>query len=119
VIAEDLLAKVLRLPRSERARLAEQVLSSLEESDEQVAAAWASGGSMGVRSMGVRVNGCRSMGVRVMVNGQWVSEPEFHGHSGSRPPGRRPRSHPPRSDAPLRSTRDSLRRCPPVRPAPD
>lgn len=42
VIAEDLLAKVLRLPRNERARLAEQVLSSLEESDEQVAAAWAS-----------------------------------------------------------------------------
>jgi putative addiction module component (TIGR02574 family) len=42
VIAEDLLAKVLRLPRSERARLAEQVLSSLEESDEEVAGAWVS-----------------------------------------------------------------------------
>lgn len=39
--AEDLLAKVLRLPRNERARLAEQVLSSLEESDEDVANAWA------------------------------------------------------------------------------
>ncbi len=38
---EELLAEVLRLPRSERARLAEEVLSSLEESDEQVVAAWA------------------------------------------------------------------------------
>ena len=38
---EELLARVLRLPRTERARLAEDVLSSLEESDEQVAAAWA------------------------------------------------------------------------------
>lgn len=42
MLAEDLLAQVLRLPRSERARLAEQVLSSLEESDEDVASAWAS-----------------------------------------------------------------------------
>ncbi|MEX2302148.1 MAG: addiction module protein [Bryobacterales bacterium] len=39
---EDLLAKVLRLPRSERARLAEQVLLSLEESDDEAAGAWAS-----------------------------------------------------------------------------
>ena len=31
---------MLRLPRAERARLAEDVLSSLEEPDEQVAAAW-------------------------------------------------------------------------------
>ena len=38
---EELLAQVLRLPRTERARLAEEVLSSLEEPDEQVAAAWA------------------------------------------------------------------------------
>ena len=38
---EELLAQVLRLPRTERARLAEEVLSSLEESDEQVTAAWA------------------------------------------------------------------------------
>ena len=38
---EELLARVLRLPRTERARLAEEVLSSLEESDEQVARAWA------------------------------------------------------------------------------
>ena len=37
---EELLAEVLRLPRSERARLAEDVLSSLEEPDEQIAAAW-------------------------------------------------------------------------------
>jgi putative addiction module component (TIGR02574 family) len=40
-MAEDLLAQVLRLPRSERARLAEQVLSSLEEPDDEVATAWA------------------------------------------------------------------------------
>ena len=38
---EELLAQVLRLPRTERARLAEEVLSSLEESEEEVAAAWA------------------------------------------------------------------------------
>ncbi len=38
---EELLAKVLRLPRSERARLAEQLLSSLEETTDEVAAAWA------------------------------------------------------------------------------
>jgi hypothetical protein len=31
---EDLLAQVLRLPRHERARLAEEVLSSLEEADD-------------------------------------------------------------------------------------
>lgn len=40
---EELLAQVLRLPRNERARLAEEVLSSLEEPDgEAIAAAWAS-----------------------------------------------------------------------------
>lgn len=33
--------QLLRLPRAERARVAEEVLSSLEEPDEQVAAAWA------------------------------------------------------------------------------
>jgi len=38
---EELLAQVLRLPRGERARLAEQVLSSLEEPEGDVAAAWA------------------------------------------------------------------------------
>ncbi len=38
---EELLAEVLGLPRTERARLAEEVLSSLEESEEQVVAAWA------------------------------------------------------------------------------
>jgi putative addiction module component (TIGR02574 family) len=39
---EELLAQVLRLPRHERARLAEELLSSLEEADdEQVTAAWA------------------------------------------------------------------------------
>ena len=39
---EELLAQVLQLPRQERARLAEELLSSLEERDEEeVAAAWA------------------------------------------------------------------------------
>ena len=39
---EELLAQVPRLPRQERARLAEEVLSSLDEPDEEeVAAAWA------------------------------------------------------------------------------
>ena len=38
---EELLAEALRLPRSERARVAEELLSSLEESDEEVATAWA------------------------------------------------------------------------------
>jgi putative addiction module component (TIGR02574 family) len=41
MLTEELLAQVLRLPRSERARIAEEVLSSLEETEEQVAAAWA------------------------------------------------------------------------------
>jgi putative addiction module component (TIGR02574 family) len=46
---EELLAQVLELPRQERARLAEEVLSSLEEhDDEDVAAAWA--GELGRRS---------------------------------------------------------------------
>ena len=36
---DELLAQVLRLPRQERARLAEEVLSSLEEADEQEVAA--------------------------------------------------------------------------------
>lgn len=39
---EELLSQMLRLPRYERARVAEQLLSSLEEPDEQVAVAWAS-----------------------------------------------------------------------------
>lgn len=38
---EELLVLLLRLPRAERARVAEEVLSSLEEPDENVAAAWA------------------------------------------------------------------------------
>ena len=38
---EDLLAQVLQLSRRERARVAEQLLSSLEEPEEHVAAAWA------------------------------------------------------------------------------
>ena len=41
MMTEDLLAQVLRLPRQERARVAEEVLSSLEEPEEQVAIAWA------------------------------------------------------------------------------
>jgi putative addiction module component (TIGR02574 family) len=39
---DELLAEALRLPRPERAQVAEELLSSLEESDEEVAAAWAS-----------------------------------------------------------------------------
>lgn len=38
---EELLAEVLRLPRDERARVVEEVLSSLEEAEDDVAAAWA------------------------------------------------------------------------------
>lgn len=38
---EELLAEVLRLPRKERARLAEELLSSLEEPTEEIAVAWA------------------------------------------------------------------------------
>ena len=38
---EELLAEVLRLPRTERARVVEEVLSSLEEPADDVAAAWA------------------------------------------------------------------------------
>lgn len=38
---DDLLAEALRLPRSDRARVAEELLSSLEEPDDEVAAAWA------------------------------------------------------------------------------
>ncbi len=38
---EELLVQLLRLPRAERARVAEEVLSSLEEPDDDVAAAWA------------------------------------------------------------------------------
>ena len=38
---DDLLAEALRLPRRERARVAEELLSSLEEPGEDVAAAWA------------------------------------------------------------------------------
>ena len=38
---EEILAEALRLSRSERARVAEELLFSLEESDDDVAAAWA------------------------------------------------------------------------------
>jgi len=38
---DELLAEALRLTRADRARVAEELLSSLEESDEEVAAAWA------------------------------------------------------------------------------
>ena len=41
MLADELLAEALRLPRPERARVAEELLSSLEESDDEVAAAWA------------------------------------------------------------------------------
>ncbi|HWB17544.1 MAG TPA: addiction module protein [Vicinamibacterales bacterium] len=38
---EELLAEALRLPRGERARVAEELLSSLEEPADEVATAWA------------------------------------------------------------------------------
>jgi putative addiction module component (TIGR02574 family) len=38
---DKLLAEALRLSRPERARVAEELLSSLDEPDEEVAAAWA------------------------------------------------------------------------------
>ena len=38
---DELLVQALRLPRPERARIAEEMMASLEEADEQVAAAWA------------------------------------------------------------------------------
>ena len=38
---DELLAQALRLTRVERARVAEGLLSSLEESDDEVATAWA------------------------------------------------------------------------------
>jgi len=39
---DELLAEALRLTRVDRARVAEELLSSLEESDAEVATAWAS-----------------------------------------------------------------------------
>jgi putative addiction module component (TIGR02574 family) len=39
---DELLAEALRLPRGERARVAEELLTSLEEPADDVAAAWAS-----------------------------------------------------------------------------
>ena len=41
VSTDELLAEALRLTRVDRARVAEELLSSLEESDEEVATAWA------------------------------------------------------------------------------
>jgi putative addiction module component (TIGR02574 family) len=38
---DELLAEALRLTRVDRARVAEELLSSLEEPDEEVATAWA------------------------------------------------------------------------------
>ena len=38
---DELLAEALRLPRRERARVAEELLASLEEPADEVAAAWA------------------------------------------------------------------------------
>src|SRR5258708_30893213 len=38
---DELLAEALRLTRVDRARVAEELLSSLEESDEEVVSAWA------------------------------------------------------------------------------
>jgi putative addiction module component (TIGR02574 family) len=41
MLTDELLAEALRLTRRDRARVAEELLSSLEESHEEVAAAWA------------------------------------------------------------------------------
>lgn len=41
VSTDQLLAEVLRLPRQDRVRVAEELFVSLEEPDEDVAAAWA------------------------------------------------------------------------------
>jgi putative addiction module component (TIGR02574 family) len=38
---DEFVAKALRLPRHERARVAEEILSSLEEPEDDVASAWA------------------------------------------------------------------------------
>ncbi len=38
--ADELLAQVLGLPRGDRARVAEEILASLEEAEEDVAASW-------------------------------------------------------------------------------
>ena len=38
---DELLAEAVRLPRLDRARVAEELLSSLKEPDDEVAAAWA------------------------------------------------------------------------------
>ncbi len=38
---EEILAAVLQLPQTERARLAEEVLSSLEEPENKIVGAWA------------------------------------------------------------------------------
>ena len=38
---DDLLAEALRLSREERARIASELLSSLEETDEEIVAVWA------------------------------------------------------------------------------
>jgi len=42
MLTEELLQRVLRLTREERARVAEELLSSLEEPDEGIATAWVS-----------------------------------------------------------------------------
>jgi putative addiction module component (TIGR02574 family) len=41
MLMEDLLAEALRLSREERARVAAELLSSLEETDEEVVTVWA------------------------------------------------------------------------------
>jgi hypothetical protein len=46
MMIEDLLAQVLRLRRQERARVARELLSSLEEPEEQAAVAWAERGDV-------------------------------------------------------------------------
>jgi putative addiction module component (TIGR02574 family) len=48
---DDILTQALQLPRRDRARVAQELLSSLEEPDEAVAAAWAEELERRVRSI--------------------------------------------------------------------
>ena len=65
---DELLAEVLRLDRVDRARVAEELLSSLEEPDDDVAATWATEleGRSAAKAEGgtAEQNVCRKFGAR-------------------------------------------------------
>lgn len=65
---DEVLTEALRLPRRERARLAEELLSSLEESDEEVAAAWA--GELEKRSREIAEGLVQTVGNRASADSQ-------------------------------------------------